>query len=185
MDISVESDRNASTGIGSRYFDLKKSFKFALRSLLTSCSKEEFYKAYPRFTNAEKEGLHRIFLQVITSLHENIEDEFESICLESQVAATLDAVEQIVEEQELDPLFSNKSNMRDVAQNLSAAKKNELQYLTHRVKWVEDHNQVSRARINRLRDGTQVLCDASDAVKKFKNWNLNYGASSGDEFHDS
>ncbi|KAI4314609.1 hypothetical protein L6164_027497 [Bauhinia variegata] len=187
MEKSVESGGNASVykGIGSRHFDLKKSFKFALRSLLTSCSKEEFYKAFPRFTNAEKEGLHRLFLQVITSLHENLEDEFESICLETQVAATLDSVEQIVEEQELDPLFSDKSNRGDVAKSLYAAKKTELQHLTRMVKLVEDRNHVTRAHVQRLKDGTQVLSGPSDAVKKFRSWNLNYGASNYDGVHDA
>ncbi|KAJ0043520.1 hypothetical protein Pint_19514 [Pistacia integerrima] len=36
---------------------------------------------------------------VITSLHENIEDEFQSLCLRIQVGNTLDAVEQLVEGQ--------------------------------------------------------------------------------------
>ncbi|KAF7809525.1 putative embryo defective 3006 protein [Senna tora] len=155
-----------STGIGSRYFDLKKSFKFAPYSLLTACSKEEFDKAFPRFTAAEKDWLHRLYLQVITSLHENIEAEFESICLETQVGATLDTVEEIVEEQELDLLFSNKSNAMDVAKNLSTAKKNEIQHLMHIIQLGEEHNRMIRTQLEVLREGKQVLSGASDAIEK-------------------
>ncbi|KAK7835084.1 hypothetical protein CFP56_023853 [Quercus suber] len=72
-------------GMGTRSWDMKKSFNLALRPLLTACSN-----------------------QVLTSLHESIEDEFESLCLETQVGAALDTVEQLVEEQSLDPLFSDK-----------------------------------------------------------------------------
>ncbi|XP_028795910.1 uncharacterized protein LOC114751406 isoform X2 [Neltuma alba] len=157
---------SSSAGIGSRYFDLKKSFKFAMRSLLTACSKEEFDKAFLRFTTAEKEWLHRLYLQVITSLHENIEAEFESICLETQVGATLDAVEEMVEEQELDPLFSNKSNVMDVVEDLSTANKNEIQQLTRIIKLGEEHNSRIRTQLQLLREGRQAMSGVSDAIEK-------------------
>ncbi|XP_043817136.1 uncharacterized protein LOC110623994 isoform X4 [Manihot esculenta] len=98
--------------VGSRYSDFTKSFKLAIRSLLTSCSKEEFIKAFSNFSSAEQESLHRLFVQVITSLHKMIEDEFESLSLETLVGTTLDTVDQLVEEQSLDPLFSNKLKNR-------------------------------------------------------------------------
>ncbi|KAJ0043390.1 hypothetical protein Pint_19464 [Pistacia integerrima] len=99
--------------VGSRQSDLNKSFKLAIRSLLTTCSKEEFSKAFNNFTASEQDSLHRLFIQfqVITSLHENIEDEFQSLCLETQVGNTLDTVEQLVEEKGLDPLSSDKFRM--------------------------------------------------------------------------
>ncbi|KAH1260220.1 hypothetical protein GmHk_02G003396 [Glycine max] len=173
-----------SNGIGSRFSNLNKSFKYSLRSLLTSCSKEEFYKAFSSFSNIEKELLHRLFLQVITSLHENLEDGFETVCLQTQAGATLDAVEKIVEEQDLDVLFSDRSNIMDVAENLSMAKKNEIQHLKHMVQLGEEHNQMLRTRLQLLKEGNQVLSGASQAVEKFKSMNLNYGANSGDEIHD-
>ncbi|KAL0288734.1 UNVERIFIED_CONTAM: hypothetical protein Scaly_2721900 [Sesamum calycinum] len=114
---------------GSRQLNLKKSFKRGLRSLLTACSDEEFRKAFPSFTAAEQERLHRLFIQVITSLHEDIEEEFESIFLETQAGTALDNVEELVEEHNLDPLLSQKSNVGETAQNLSEAKKNELKHL--------------------------------------------------------
>ncbi|XP_054808494.1 uncharacterized protein LOC129310622 [Prosopis cineraria] len=168
---------SASAGIGSRYFDLKKSFKFALRSLLTACPKEEFDKAFLRFTTAEKEWLHRLYLQVITSLHENIEAEYESICHETQVGATLDAVEEMVEEQELDLLFSNKSNVMDVAEDLSNAKKDEIQQLMRMIQLGEEHNSRIRTQLQLLREGKQAMSGASDAIEKFRSRNLTYGAN--------
>ncbi|KAK7360250.1 hypothetical protein VNO77_02233 [Canavalia gladiata] len=173
-----------STGIGSRFSNLNKSFKYSLRSLLTSCSKEEFYKAFSSFSDTEKELLHRIFLQVITSLHENIEDGFETVCLQTQVGATLDAVEEIVEEQDLDLLFADRSNIMDVAENLSTVKKNEIQHLMRMVQLGEEHNQMKRDRLEVLKEASQVLSGASQAVEKFKGMNLNYEANSGDGICD-
>ncbi|KAK6158572.1 hypothetical protein DH2020_005886 [Rehmannia glutinosa] len=115
---------------GSRQLNLKKSFNRGLRCLLTACSDEEFRKAFPSFTPAEQERLHRLFIQVISSLHEDIEEEFESIFLETQAGTILDNVEELVEEHNLDPLISKKSNVGETAQSLTEAKKNELNYLT-------------------------------------------------------
>lgn len=189
MEKGDEHDADASllpsTGIGSRFSNLNKSFKYSLRSLLTSCSKEEFYKAFSSFSNTEKELLHRLFLQVITSLHENIEDGFERVCLQTQAGATLDAVEEIVEEQDLDVLFSERSNIMDVAENLSLAKKNEIQRLMHMIQKGEEHNQMLRTQLQLLREGNQVLSGgASQAVEKFKSMNLNYGAFHCDGIHE-
>ncbi|KAK8471595.1 hypothetical protein PHAVU_003G266000 [Phaseolus vulgaris] len=188
-----------SNRIGSRFSNLNKSFKYSLRSLLTSCSKEEFYKAFSSFSNNERESLHRLFLQVITSLHENLEEGFETISLQTQAGATLDAVEEIVEEQDLDVLFSDRSNITDVSENLSMAKKKEIQHLMHMVQLRnsgnlclqldiqfkgEEHNQVLRTRLQILREDNKVLSGASQAVEKLKSMNLNYGANIGDGIHD-
>ncbi|KAK2355501.1 embryo defective [Trifolium repens] len=171
------------TAIGYRFSTLNKSFKFALRSLLTSCSKEEFFKAFSSFTNTEKDFLHRLFLQVITSLHEGIEEDFEAICHKTKVGATLDAVEEIVEEQDLDLLFTNRSNIADVVENLSTTKKNEIQHLMHMVQLGEEHNQRLRKQLQLLKEGSQVLSDASHAVEKIRSMNLNYVANSSNEMH--
>ncbi|KOM32188.1 hypothetical protein LR48_Vigan01g174400 [Vigna angularis] len=113
--------------------------------------------------------------------------------------ATLDAVEEIVEEQDLDVLFSDRSNITDVSENLSMAKKKELQHLMHMVQMGEEHNQVLRNRLQILREDNKVLSGASQAVekvnvsellyglsisRKFKNMNLNYGANTGDGTDD-
>ncbi|XP_075484789.1 uncharacterized protein LOC142524631 isoform X1 [Primulina tabacum] len=104
---------------GSRHSNLKKSFKRGLRYLLTACSEEELSKAFPSFAAAERERLHRLFVMVIASLHDNVEEEFESILLETQVGNVLDKVEELVDEHSLDPLISKKlQNCRsNVAEN--------------------------------------------------------------------
>ncbi|KAJ7953293.1 Embryo defective protein [Quillaja saponaria] len=185
--VELGGSASPSVGIGSRYSDLKKSFKFALRSLLTASSKEEFDKVFPKFDNAQRECLYHLFIQVITSLHENIEGEFEAVCCETQVGATLDAVEQLVEEQDLDPLFSDKSNIMDVAHNLSSEKKNEIQYLTRMLQLAEEHNDRMHTRLELLREGRQDLSGASDTVEKLqlRSRNLDYGTYSSNGIHET
>ncbi|XP_022011228.1 uncharacterized protein LOC110910917 isoform X6 [Helianthus annuus] len=132
--------------------DLKRSFKLGLHGLLTTCSKEEFCKAFPGFTIAEKERLHHLYIQVIVSLHKNIEDEFEALCEETKVDDILGSVEELVEEQTLDPLYLDKTNLNTVAQALSTLKKNEIRNLTTMLEKKEIHNSS----------------DASNAVDKSK-----------------
>ncbi|KAK4389104.1 hypothetical protein Sango_2247400 [Sesamum angolense] len=165
---------------GSRQLNLKKSFKRGLRSLLTACSDEEFRKAFPSFTAAEQERLHRLFIQVITSLHEDIEEEFESIFLETQAGTALNNVEELVEEHNLDPLLSQKSNVGETAQNLSEAKKNELKHLmgllekwTRSVRYmeyraadllIEEQKRKIKARLELLKKEKQDFSGAANLV---------------------
>ncbi|KAK3004163.1 hypothetical protein RJ639_019575 [Escallonia herrerae] len=151
---------------GSRQLNLKRSFEMGTRFLLTPCSKEDFFQAFPTFTNSEQERLYRLFLQVLTSLRENAQDEFESTCIETQVGSTLDTVEQLVEEQNLDPLFPNKTNVGDTAHSLSAAKKNEIQYLTSILEKAEEQKNIIRARIELLKKEGQDFSGAVHVVEK-------------------
>ncbi|KAK8975437.1 hypothetical protein V6N11_057528 [Hibiscus sabdariffa] len=154
------------TAIGKRQSDLKKSFNLAVRSLLTTCSAQEFNKAFPNFTNVERERLHQLFIQVITSLHGNVEDEFESLCHETQVGVALDTVEQHVEEQCLDPLFSERSNVMDTVQSLSTAKKAEIHYLRGLLERAEEHNRQIQARVDLLKNNAQEASDTTHVVEK-------------------
>ncbi|KAL4601989.1 hypothetical protein ACB092_10G021300 [Castanea dentata] len=163
------------TGMGMRSWDMKKSFNLALRPLLTACSNQGFCSAFPNFSTEEQQRLHRLFLQVLTSLHESIEDEFESLCLETQVGAALHTVEQLVEEQGLDPLFSDKTNVMDVAQNLSSAKRSEIQYLTGMLDMVEEQNRHIRAQVEIRRKEMEDVKRLADAVEKLRNRSLSYG----------
>lgn len=142
---------------GTRQLNLKKSFKLGLRSLLTTSSKQEFCRAFPRFTNAEQERLHRLFIQVITSLHENIE-----------AGSTLDTIEQLVEEQSLDPLFTDKSNVGDVSHSLSLVKKNEVQHLMNLLEKAEEHNRIIRARVEFMKNKRQDFSSSADVVEKLR-----------------
>ncbi|KAJ0098922.1 hypothetical protein Patl1_22261 [Pistacia atlantica] len=51
--------------VGSRQSDLNKSLKLAIRSLLTTCSKQEFSKAFNNFTSSEQDSLHRLFIHYL------------------------------------------------------------------------------------------------------------------------
>ncbi|WRX22658.1 hypothetical protein QQP08_015145 [Theobroma cacao] len=135
-------------GLGRRQSDLKKPFNVAVRSLLTTCPKQEFSKAFQNFTSAEQERIHQLFIQ------------------ETQVATALETVEQLVEEQHLDPLFSDKTNIMDVVHNLSTAKKAGIQ--------AEEHNRLIRARVELLKNRKQEVSSMKD-VEKVRGGILTYG----------
>ncbi|XVF13777.1 hypothetical protein REPUB_Repub08aG0236700 [Reevesia pubescens] len=160
--------------IGKRQSDLKKSFNLALRSLLTACPKQDFSKAFLNFTSAQQERLHQLFIQVITSLHENIEDEFESLCLETQVGTALDTVDQLMEEQCLDPLFSDKTNLMDAVHNLSTARKAEIRYLRGLLERAEEHNRLTQTRVELLENKTREVSGTTDVVEKLRGGFLSY-----------
>ncbi|CAH2078547.1 unnamed protein product [Thlaspi arvense] len=153
---------------GSRQSDLKKSFKSAVRSLLTACSKQDFLDIFSRFSKTEQERLYRLYTQVIVNLHQTLEDEFDAQCQESQVGSVLDKVEQLVEEQSLDPLFSDETNVMDIANDLTTAKKREIQKLTALLQRAEEQNRQMEARIGQLRKQPQEVSGTADAITKLK-----------------
>ncbi|CAB78937.1 putative protein [Arabidopsis thaliana] len=134
---------------GSRRTHLKKSFKSTLRHLLTACSK-----------------------QVVVNLHQTIEEEFDEQCHETQVGPILDTVEELVEEQSLDPLFSDKTDVMAIAYDLTTSKKNEIQKLTVLLQRAEEQNRQKEARISMLKKQTQDLSGTADRIEK-----LNAGVS--------
>ncbi|CAL1386705.1 unnamed protein product [Linum trigynum] len=150
-------------GSSSRESDLMKSFSLAIRSLLTGCSNEDFLKAFSRFSRPEQEWLRRLYIQVITSLHQRIENEFQDLCGQLQVRTILDTVEQLVEEQTLDPFFLDKSNVVDVSSSLSNTKEEEIQYLMGVLQKAEEQNRTTRDHIDLLKTAkkgfsrTQIL----------------------------
>ncbi|KAI3713724.1 hypothetical protein L1987_72310 [Smallanthus sonchifolius] len=131
--------------VGSRQSDLKRSYKLGLHGLLTTCSKE-----------------------VIVSLHQNIEvqDEFEALCEEAKVGDILGTVEELVEEQTLDPLYPDQTNFNSVVQVLSTLKKNETQNLTTMLEKLEAQNKVLRSRVELLQKEIRDSSGASNAVEK-------------------
>ncbi|KAL6533682.1 hypothetical protein OROHE_013515 [Orobanche hederae] len=131
----------------SRQWKLKTSFECGVVSLLTACSYEKFCKEFQNFTAAEQERLHGLFLQVISSAHEDVQEAFDSFLLEYQVGEILDNVDALVEEYELDPLKSKKSNIGETARSLSEAKKNELKNLMGLVEKTEEQNREMKARL--------------------------------------
>ncbi|VVA17123.1 PREDICTED: B456_008G218800 [Prunus dulcis] len=170
--------------MGTRHMEMKKSFKFCIRSLLTPCSKQEFCQAFPNFTTAEQERLHRMFIQVITSLHGNVEDEFQSVCLETQVGTALDTIEQLVEEQALDRLFSDKTNVMDVAHDLSTMKKDQIQYLTKMLETAEEQNQCLRDRVELLKKERLDVSGMANAVERLRSGSVMYGMYNSNSLHN-
>ncbi|XP_052200330.1 uncharacterized protein LOC127806835 [Diospyros lotus] len=162
---------------GSRQLNLKKSFKLGIRSLLTTCSKEEIFKAFEGFSKTEQEALHQLFIQVITSLHENLKEEFELLCLETQVGTILDTVEQLVEEQSLDSLFSDKTAVGDVCQDLASLKKNEIKHLMIMLQKGEESKRIARERVERLKKEVQGLPGAADLLRRSRAGILDDGKS--------
>lgn len=112
-----------------------------------------------------------------------LQDEFQSICLETQVGKAMDTVEQLVEEQSLDPLFSNKTNVMDVAHNLSATTKTEIQYLTEMLEKAEAQNHLKWDRIELLKKGRPDMSDMSNTVEKLRSGISSYGMYSSNGFH--
>lgn len=161
---------------GSKQVNLKKAFNLSIRSLLTACSKEEFCQAFPNFASVEQDRLHRLFIQVITSLHQNIEDEFESLCLETQAGKILDTVEQHIEEQSLDPLLSEKSNIVALGQALSGGKRNEIVYLKDLLDKAEEEKRMLRDRLELLNKNNEDLSGTAAKVHKLWAGIRSYGA---------
>ncbi|XP_048335982.2 uncharacterized protein LOC107423987 isoform X3 [Ziziphus jujuba] len=159
--------------MGSRNMDLSKSFKLATRSLLTAITKQDICKAFSSFTTAEQDFLHRLFVQVITSLHENIE-----------VRTALDTIEQLVEEQGLDPLFSDKTNLKDVTFKLLTTKKNEIQYLKNMLELAEEQNHLIRSRLELLKKGKVDVSGMTDVAEKLTVRGLYCGIYSNNEIHN-
>ncbi|KAI3884313.1 hypothetical protein MKX03_017153 [Papaver bracteatum] len=158
-----------------RELKLKKAFKMIARILLTACSREEFLEAFSAFRRAKQDVLYQLFIHVIAELHENIEEDFESICAETQVAATFDKVEQLEEEQKLDTLAQDKTNLLDVKQELSRAKKAEISYLTSALEKAVAQNLQMKTHIESLKIDRQDYSATSNAVKKLRSWYQNLG----------
>ncbi|XP_057803742.1 uncharacterized protein LOC131019077 [Salvia miltiorrhiza] len=135
---------------------------------------KEFRKSFPSFTASEQDRLHQLFVQVITSLHQDIEEQFESIFLETQAGTILDTVEELVEEQTLDPLHSTKSNVGETAQKLIEAKKNEVNLLMGLLEKAEEEKCKMKARVEQLKKTKQDFSGAANLVNEIRNTILNY-----------
>ncbi|CAA0812029.1 embryo defective 3006 [Striga hermonthica] len=162
---------------GSRQLNLKKSFNLGLRSLLNACSDEEFREAFPGFTAPERERLHGLFLQkmiMVTVISHLLQEEFESIFLQTQAGTVLDTVEELVEEHNLDPLISEKSNVGETAQILSEAKKNEIKDLTGLLEKAEEQKRKLEARYELLKKEKQDFSGATNLVDELRTRISNY-----------
>ncbi|PKU75570.1 uncharacterized protein LOC110102242 [Dendrobium catenatum] len=137
--------------MSSRQSDFKKSFQISIQSILTAASKEDVHGAFSMRSNAEKESLYRLFIQVSKAMHENIAEQFESKCQESQVFTAFDKIEHLVEEQTLDILHADESNIKDIKEKLSTIKMDEIQYLQSLLQKVEEQNRSMENQIQSLK----------------------------------
>ncbi|CAM0911161.1 unnamed protein product [Alopecurus aequalis] len=155
-----------------RYSNLDRSFKVAARSLLTAFSREDVNKAFPSFTDTERERLYQMFIYMIKSLHVNIEEEFQTFCDEIEVATALDKVDQFVEVQNLDVLSAHKTSIDDIKERISKEKRDEIEHLKGLLEKTEERNKAMKARVEHLKEGVDFNDnDTRDPLKKLKQWN--------------
>ncbi|XP_009627561.1 uncharacterized protein LOC107767832 isoform X3 [Nicotiana tabacum] len=148
-----------------RYSNLKKSFVIGVRSLLSSCSREKFGETFPNFAPAEVERLHQLYF----------EDEFESLCEETQAGTTLNMVEELVEEQRLEgslnPLFLERSNTEEVMRHyLSEAKKDEISYLMAMLEKAEEQKRAVTSLLEAVKKERHDFSGVKDIVNKTGNF---------------
>lgn len=184
----IEMENSVETAIpGTRHSNLKKSFRRCLGFLLTAFPFEDFSRAFPRFTGAEQDRLYQLYVQVISSLHENIQDDFDTVCHETQVGTTLDTIERLVEQQSLDPLFSKKTNLVHLKHELLATKENEVQLLESLLDKVEDQKHQIKAQIKLLkkkREESEDTLGPSEVVEKLRSTMVKYGSYNDDGVSD-
>ncbi|KAI4984661.1 hypothetical protein ZWY2020_017291 [Hordeum vulgare] len=133
------------------YDKLDKSFKIAARFILTAVSRKDVNDAFPSFTDAQRELLHRLFIYVLKSLHRNIVEEFRNFCDEIKIATALDKIDQFVEEQTLDVLSSDKTSIEDIKESTSKKKKDEIELLKGLLEKTQESNNAMKARIEHMK----------------------------------
>nr|GMC54127.1 Myosin-9 like [Ipomoea batatas] len=95
-----------------------------------------------------------------------------SYCL--QAGTVLDTVEHLVEEQSLDPLSSEKTNIEETGQYLSEMKKNEINYLMGMLEKAEEQKRRISSRLEFLKKEKQEFSGATDFVDKLRTGTLSY-----------
>ncbi|KAJ3692428.1 hypothetical protein LUZ60_012778 [Juncus effusus] len=170
----MEAESSAAPAIlSARYQNLKSSFKMAVRSLLSACSREDVNRVFEGFTDKEKKNIYGMLVQLIKSLHANLEVDFNRFCEETEVGAILDKVDEMIEEQSLDELSSNSIDFGDMKEKIKQVKKDEITYLTSMLQKVEKSNNEMKSRIELLRNN-QDLPSIKGAVEKLRRWNAEF-----------
>ncbi|KAH9607512.1 hypothetical protein KSS87_017442 [Heliosperma pusillum] len=154
---------------GLKRLNLIKSFRQSVRSLLTAFPFEDFSKAFPNFSEAQQDRLYQLYIQ----------DEFETLCQETQVGTILDTVEHFVEQQRLDPLSSQKTNIKQVKDDLLTTKKNEIFFLQDLLDKAEDEKHRIKARISLLKETHEETSVTTDAFEKLQSMMANHSSYNG------
>ncbi|KAI3983827.1 hypothetical protein MKX01_011535, partial [Papaver californicum] len=92
--------------------------------------------------------------------------EIEPYRCDLQVAATFDKVEQLEEEQKLDTLAQDKTNLLDVKQELLRAKKAEISYLTSALEKAVEQNLQMKTHIESPKIDRRDYSATPDAVEE-------------------
>ncbi|XP_057841744.2 uncharacterized protein LOC131051307 isoform X1 [Cryptomeria japonica] len=162
---------------------LRQSYTFATHSLLKACSKEDFLKIVSSFKQSYQETLYQLYLKIIASVHENIQDEFESFCQETQVMAALGTIEQLIENKKFDVLREDKrvdqlsvaveysTSVNDVKQEIAKRKLSEIHYLENMLEKVQEQNEKDEKNLEVLRKSGYDPPNANSAVSKLKEYN--------------
>ncbi|CAN6448919.1 unnamed protein product [Victoria cruziana] len=158
-----------------KFLNLRKSFKLAIHPLLTACSREGFDSVFSVLDESERQTLHKLLMKVIASLHESVQEEFESICHETKVHTAFELVEQLVEEQSLDTLHAEKTNLVQVREQLMKTKLDEIHCLRTMLAKAGERNCLLRSRLESLKEGRADASIAATLVEKLKGSNRQYG----------
>ncbi|CAM0951727.1 unnamed protein product [Alopecurus aequalis] len=138
-----------------RYGNLDMSFKVAARSLLTAFSRRDVNKAFPSFTDIERERLYQVFIY----------EEFQTFCDEIEV-------DQFVEEQNLDVLSADKTSIEDIKERISEEKRDEIEHLKSLLEKTVERNKAMKARVEHLKEGVDFNDTRDrDPLEKLKQLN--------------
>ncbi|KAH9309642.1 hypothetical protein KI387_037553, partial [Taxus chinensis] len=126
----------------------------------------DFLKFVSSFKHSHQETLYQLYLKIIASMHENIQDEFESICQENQVMAALGTIDQLIENQKLDVLHEEKTSVNDVKQEVAKRKLGEIRYLKNMLEKVQEQNEEDKKRLEILQKSGDDLPNANNTLTK-------------------
>ncbi|KAG9141801.1 hypothetical protein Leryth_023318 [Lithospermum erythrorhizon] len=162
-----------------RLSSITKLLKLTLHSVFTACPKQEFFQRFPNFTAAEQELLYRLYIETISWFPENVEEEFEAMCLDTQAGAVFDTVEQLLEEQSLDLLHNQsknyRSNIKEVGLSWTQTKRKEIDNLTKMVEMAEKQKGDLSARLELLKSKSQEFSSTEGIIDKLRMAIVDYG----------
>ncbi|KAL5699259.1 hypothetical protein ACHQM5_030189 [Ranunculus cassubicifolius] len=158
---------------GVRQLNLKKSFKLAIRAMLTACSKQDVMNAFPTLDKSKQEALYQLFVKIVMSSHKIIQEDFESICVETNAGEILDTVEQLVEERSLDVLYGDTS-LVDARRVVVKSKKDEIEYLKNQLKKVRKEKNDVKEKMELVNKERVECMEIGEDVERLRCWNSSY-----------
>ncbi|KAI5076529.1 hypothetical protein GOP47_0008594 [Adiantum capillus-veneris] len=164
-----------------RFSNLKLAFSMATYCLLTACSHEDF-GAYFSFLNPyQQDALYNLYIQMVVSVQENLQEEFRDICEETRVVDACD--DEFLLAQEL-----GKNGVRERVRctgrkNIIEEKAHELEYLRQTLEMVKEQNQDSALKLKALKDSienSESIAQTNVVLMKLKGLSAKLGSTVGD-----